>query len=304
MGSPFKIRLSSWDWLPLSALRQMGTSARSGPPSSVRDVGGGVLHRSDEDQSLGGHLSKFQLHPRLLGLAQHIGGWRGGQNQVQISGDELLIGGHRLGGLPGVALLIHGLRAEHRLIGGLDDAQSGGGAVHPGVIFLRHPQLLQVQAGLYGGCLRAGLRAPAWIPLRPAGGGARRGGAGGEQQAGQEQTDGRFPQFHSGSLLYIFCISMIAHFPGKNRTKSPHPALDRWKNVYYNGVQIQKRRQRTVPRAGNIRDGMAGANPTKARREGPLERGQAMARRLPTLRGSSVYLWYKFRWNHGSFDSP
>src|SRR5699024_12337904 len=45
--------------------------------------------------------------------------------------------GHRLGGLPGVALLIHGLRAEHRLIGGLDDAQSGGGAVHPGVIFLR-----------------------------------------------------------------------------------------------------------------------------------------------------------------------
>ena len=54
----------------------------------------------------------------------------------------------------------------------------------------------------------------------------------------------------------------------------------------------------------NFRDGMAGANPTKARREGPLERGQAMARRLPTLRGSSVYLRYKFRWNHGSFDSP
>ena len=36
MGSPFKIRLSSWDWLPLSALRQMGTRARAGPPSSFQ----------------------------------------------------------------------------------------------------------------------------------------------------------------------------------------------------------------------------------------------------------------------------
>ena len=82
------------------------------------------------------------------------------------------------------------------------------------------------------------------------------------------------------------------------------PPLDRGAVVYYNEMQIWKAgTENSTPRWG-FRDGMAGANPTKARREGPLERGQAMARRLPTLRGSSVYLWYKFRWNHGSFDSP
>ena len=95
--------------------------------------------------------------------------------------------------------------------------------------------------------------------------------------------------------------------PEKSCKKDPGgraAPLDRGAVVYYNEMQIWKAgTENSTPRWG-FRDGMAGANPTKARREGPLERGQAMARRLPTLRGSSVYLWYKFRWNHGSFDSP
>ena len=95
-----------------------------------------------------------------------------------------------------------------------------------------------------------------------------------------------FHNFIAGPPLY-FLYLYDSTFSRKNRTKSPHPALDRWKNVYYNELQVQKRRQRTVPRAGVSEMGWPVRIP---RRRGGRHsgRGQAMARRLPPRYGGRV----------------
>ena len=46
--------------------------------------------------------------------------------------------------------------------------------------------------------------------------------------------------------------------------------------------------ENSTPRSG-FRERMAGENPPKAWREGPLERGQEMARRRPPLPGKSAH---------------
>ena len=58
--------------------------------------------------------------------------------------------------------------------------------------------------------------------------------------------------------------------------------------IFWPKIPLRVLTENSTPRSG-FRERMAGANPPKAWREGPLERGQEMARRRPPLSGKSAH---------------